>query len=239
MSNGSILPPDIQAKMKATANRGSGGVGGGARENETTARQRDLAMNPGARAGKEEEEVAEAAPEEEKIDLKVCPNVRCRKDLLAEWSFCATCGEDLVREGPGKRLGITWKEEDLHDYIFRGYVIRDVKVLGTHKVTMKSSQPQDLHEIDDYIMNGAWSKGADGSEKKVSDFYIRQVNALCQTAACIQKFDGESIGSTLVDRIKYLNERGSAFVDMLSSRVVLFNRALTEYLKRSDSLLGS
>lgn len=237
MGNGSILPPDIAAQMKNKSTRPSGGIGSGAKENVASARARELAMNPDAALKEETAEVE--APVEETPDLKVCPNLRCKKDLKDEWNFCASCGEDLVREGSAKRLGITWTEDDLHSYIFRGYVMRDVTVLGKHKITIKSSQPQDLNEIDNYIMNGTWAKNPDGTQRNVSDFYLRQINALCQTASAVQKLDGNSLGATLEDRIKYLNERGSAFVDMLSTRVVLFNRALTEHLKRSDTLSGS
>lgn len=233
--SGSVLPPDIREKMKGGSRTG-GGIGSAAPENVTSARAREVAMNPDAVNDAIEEAASAAAAEEVKPELKVCP--RCRKDLKDEWNFCSGCGEDLVREGPAKKLGIVWKETDLHDYIFKGYVVRDLMVLGKHKVTVKSSQPQDLAEIDDYIMNGDWAKNPDKTARNISDFYLRQINALCQTASSVQKFDGELIGQRLADRVKWFDERGSAFVDLVSTRVVLFNRALTDYLKKADSLSG-
>jgi hypothetical protein len=88
-------------------------------------------------------------------------------------------------------------------------------------------------------MNGDWGKKDDGSERRVSDFYLRQMNALCVTASAVTKVDGESIGDSLEKRLAWMNERGSSFVDIVSQRVTLFNQALTEFLRSEDSILGS
>ncbi|MFQ5352667.1 MAG: hypothetical protein ACE5D3_06305, partial [Candidatus Binatia bacterium] len=175
----------------------------------------------------------------EREEFKACPNHGCRSDLKDEWNYCAACGHDLLRGGPAKKIGIQFTEEDMHSYLFRGYVVCDLKILGKHKITVKSSQPKDLREIDDHIMNGDWAKNADGEERKISDFYLRQMNALCVTASAVIKVDGESIGDTLAKRLAWMDERGSAFVDLVSQRVSLFNQALTEFLKNEDAVLGS
>jgi hypothetical protein len=62
---------------------------------------------------------------------------------------------------------------------------------------------------------------------------------MCITAMAIQKIDGTSIGEDLISRVAWLEERGSAFVDILATRVTLFNRAITEYLRKEDALSGS
>lgn len=229
-----MLPPDIRAKA-AQRPSGGGGIGGGAHENAVTAKQREAAMNPDA--VREEEAAAPAAAVD--TDLKVCPNARCNKELVQDWNFCSHCGADLLRGGPEKRLGIAWSEEEMHDYIFKGYVVKDLTILGKHKITVKSSQANDMDEIDDYMMNGSWAKHSDGTPRKVSEFYLRQMNSCCVTAASVLKFNGSSIGETLAARVEYLMERGSSFVDIIGQRVVMFNQALGEHLKKADSILGS
>jgi hypothetical protein len=234
MSTGSVLPPDIREKMGNAPPRG---VGGGAAENAATAKQRDVAMNPDAKP----EVLEEPAPAEESEPevRKHCPNSSCGIGVEKGWSYCSTCGTDLLVNGFQSKLGIKLTEEDLSDYLFKGYISREVKILGKHNATMKSSQPKDLEEIDRFIMTGKWGKEEDGSDRRVSDFFMRQMNALCQTASCVMKVDGDSIGDNLEARMEWLMERGSAFVDILSQKVGWYNQALTEFLKDEDTVLGS
>jgi hypothetical protein len=242
MANGSILPPDIRAEMEKKKAPGGtavspGGIGGRARANAATAHQREVAMG---RAPEDDDAPEKPAPEqpEEKEEHR-CPNPRCSIKAEPGWFFCPNCGTDLVAEGASKRLGIELTDADVQDYLFKGYIVRDIKILGKHTATLRSSQAKDLKAIDNYIINGDWGKDEKGQEKQLSDFLLRQMNALCLTAMAVQKIDGQSIGETLKDRVAWMEERGSAFVDILAQRVTLFNRAITEYLKREDSLLGS
>ena len=241
MSNGSVVPPDIREQMESRSRRTQEevvrGVGVKAAENESTARQRELAMNPDAVMAKEvrkqlEPELKEEAPTK-------CKNSMCNAALDPTWKFCSRCGREIADKSAAAKLGITFTEEDLSDYLFKGYVVRELSLLGSHKVTLKSSQPIDMDEIDDYIMNGKWAKNKDGTERKISDFYLRQMNSMCITAASVQKMDNTSIGGTISERIEWLNERGSALVDMVSQRAVWFNQALTEFLNDKDAVLGS
>jgi hypothetical protein len=235
MANGSVLPPDIQAQVAAKRSR-VGGIGAAAQENAQTAQQRETAMG----VAPQTEEALEASVEEEtEAELTVCPNELCSAALDSEWDYCAKCGRDLVREGPAKRLGLTFTDEDVQDYIFKGFIVRDLKVLGSHTATTKSSQPSDLHEIDEFVMNGEWAKNEDGSERKISEFYMRQMNTLAFTAAAVLKFDGKAIGETLNDRMKWLMERGSHLADLLSSRVIWYNQAVTKFLEAKDTFPGS
>lgn len=187
----------------------------------------------------------ETAPPEEKVEepeheeVQVCLNDVCKVDVKPEWNFCPQCNMDLLRGGPAKKIGVEFTEDDLSDYLFKGYIVKKIKLLGKHTVMLKSSQPKDLESIDNYIMNGNWGKNADDTDRKVSDFYMRQVNAMCMTAASVAQMDGESIGESLDDRMEWLRERGSSFVDILSGRVALFNQAIVAYLKKEDTILGS
>jgi len=194
-------------------------------------------MNPDLAAEEKVESTAEKT--EPEPELGICPRLGCPQVVEKAWNYCPRCGEDLLKDDILKKLGISFTEDDLSDYLFRGYIVRDLKILGKHTMTIKSSQPQDLDEIDRVIMQGKWTKNKDGSERKVSEFYLRQMNAICVSAVSIVKIDGESIGDTIEERVKYLNERGAAFLDILSQRVTWFNRALTEYLQKEDASLGS
>lgn len=226
MAIGTMLPPDIRERVEQQHPQLSpqGRVGSAARENIRRDEEPALEAKP------------EEAPEEE---LKRCSNPSCREELDSSWYFCAKCGEDLVRGGAAKRLNLEFDETDVQDYLFKGYVVRDLKVLKKHTITVRSSQPKDLKEIDDFIMNGDWMKTKDGKERRISDFYMRQMNSLAITAASLMKMDGQPIGDTLKERMDWLTDRGSALVDLLSQRVVWFNQALTDFMKKEDSVLGS
>lgn len=229
------LPPDIQEKL-----RGDGGIGSAAVENQSSVRHRQHALSPNAPQTKDEEKEAKTpqAPASSE-DLTECPSPVCKTKLQREWMFCAKCGANLLRIGAGNQLGITLKDEDLQDYLFRGFILRDVKVLGSHTMTFKSSQPKDLREIDDYMMNGSWGKDENGRDRKVSEFYMRQLNAMCLAAAALVKFNGENVGENFTDRVSWIDERGSAFVDILSQKAALFNQAVSEFLKDQEFILGS
>jgi hypothetical protein len=242
MSNdGSGLPQDIREQMENQKPPGvpqsPGGIGGRAKGNAATAYQRNVAM--GQKDDTDEPVTAEADVPEAEETNPICPNSICNAKTAGGDNFCARCGTDLITGGAERKLGIKLTEEDLQDYIFKGYVVRDLKVLGKHKITVRSSQASDLGKIDDFIVNGEWSKDKEGNERQVSDFMLRQMNAMCLAAMAIQKFDGTSLGESLGERVAWLEEKGSALVDMFATRVTLYNRAITEYLKKEDSLLGS
>lgn len=210
-----MMPPDVRAQIERQSSRPQ-------------------------RAEEKEQLEAEVAPspedgEQPASDLIVCGNSLCKAEIKKSWLYCPSCGRDLLSSDPKKKLKIEISEDDVHDYIFRGYIVRDLKVLGKHTITVRSAQPSDSEEIDNYIMNGEWSKGPDGEKRQVSEFYMRQLNVLCLTASSIHKVDGESIGKTMAERLEWLKARGSAFVDMVSQRVVWFNQVLTEHLKKEDT----
>lgn len=239
---GSMIPPDIKNQIDKSRPRAPGGIGAGAPENALSARAREQALNPD---GVDLEDEQAPAADAEHVDYKTCPNTRCAKPLVDEWNYCSKCGADLIRGGAAKRIGITITDDDLQSYIFRGYITKELSFLGKHKITVRSSVAQDSEAVDDYLMNGSWRKkkvleeNATPEQRQISDFYFRQVQSLAVTACCVHKIDGQSIGDTMEKRIAYLQERGSAMVDMLSSRTVIFNQAVTEHLQRSDALLGS
>jgi hypothetical protein len=187
----------------------------------------------------EEPPPKEAEVEEEETDLENCPSRHCSAKLDKEWMFCARCGADLVQKNFAKKLDIDFSEDDVQDYLFKGYVMKTIKVFGKNSALMKTSQPKDLGDIDDFIMNGKWAKNDDGSDRNVTDFYFRQMNTLALAAVSVLKVNGEDIGTTVAEKVDWLNSRGSFFIDKLTLKVQLYNKAITEHLEKGDTLSGS
>lgn len=232
MANGVGLPADIVEQAKK---HGQQGIGSGAKENLHTAGQRNAAMNVSA----PEEAVEKSEPEPEVETNPKCTNEICKKPVKDDWNFCPFCKTDLLKGGAIKRLGIEFTEEDVEEYIFKGCIFKEINFLGKRKATVKTSQSEDFDAIDDYIMNGSWAKNEDGSDRTISDFYTRQMNAICMTASCLMKISGESIGDTLPDRVAWLQQKGATLVDILTMKTNLFNQAFSEHLKKEDTILGS
>lgn len=232
---GSVLPPDVRAAMEKQAGvRRGGGIGSAIPENADAARARAQAMDQ--KLDESEEEADAASEPKEDLNIKVCPN--CTKTLQDEWTFCAKCGADLIRGGAAKKLGIEWTEDDLQNYVFKGFVVREIPFLKS-TISIRSSIGADTGEIDLYLMEGSWRKDEKGKDRVISEMLVRQMQTLAITASCLHKFGGESIGNTLEERAKYLLERGAAMADMLNQRVVLFNTALNIYLRKADTFSGS
>jgi hypothetical protein len=214
-----MLPPDIQEQVAKRR-----GVGAAAPENNKK-------PAPETPAPPKPPSTDEAALE--------CKNNSCQSPLASDALYCHRCGYDQLRGDLTKKLGIDpFGEEDVQNYVFRGYVVREIKVMGKHSITVRSSQAKDLKEIDNFIMNGSWSK-TEGKERNVSEFFLRQMNALALTAMSVQKVDGQSIGATIDERVNWLEERGAAFVDLIAQKTTLFNQALVDHLKKEDSISGS
>lgn len=208
----SILPPDLREKVPT---RSAGGIGGAAMENKATAAQRAAIVDPEPESPKPEAS-EEDAKEKEREDA----------------------ADKLIGEAREK-LGVTFEEKDLEDYMFRGFVTREVPVLGRYKILVKSQQSKDHGEIDELMMTGDWAKDGEDKDRRVSDFYMTNFNAMCIAASCILKFDGESIGESLKERVAWMNEKGAALIDLLVRKTALFNNAVAAYLQKRDTLQGS
>jgi hypothetical protein len=228
--NGSLLPPDLrkQAEARPAAHRG---VGGAARENAAQSAARAQGFGE-AYAGEPAKEKAEDEQKQE-AKLEQCPG--CRIALSDEWNFCAKCGRDLVGDrDPVKWLGIKpFVTEDVEEWLFKGYIVRDLPIVGEHKIRVKSSQPKDLKEVDAYFLNGEYK------DKPLSQDLYKQLHTMATVAASVSSLDDKSIGDKLGERMAWLEERGSAFVDMVTYRVAVFNRAWTRYVEAKNRLMGS
>lgn len=226
----SLLPPDlrrhIQDRETARAHRG---VGGAAKENAVESAARAAAM--GLPAAAEPDASASAGSEAPSVtapDTRQCAG--CRAALDTEWNFCAKCGRDLVADrDPVTWLGIKpFCDEEVQEWLFRGYIVRDLTVLGTHKIRVKTSQPADAKEVDKYFLKGEYK------DEPLSQDLFRQLHMMASVAVSLYSFDDKSIGEKLGDRMTWLEGRGSPFVDMVTHRVALFNRAWTAFVQDKD-----
>jgi hypothetical protein len=210
------LPPDL---------RGRGGIGGGARENRASAISRDAALsNPPV-----EEHLSEKAPPEPETDVEhKC--TRCSTISSEEANFCHKCGKDLLLD-PMKKLGIEFTEEDLDQYLFKGYLVKEVKVVG-RSLMVRSSLPDDHKQITAYLMD-EWNN------KPVTQDFWENLRGAASISLCIVSFDGKEIGENVSERVDWMLKIGSALHDMITNKVVLFNRAITEWLSKKDTFLAS
>ena len=231
---GSLLPPDLRKQVEAREASRPGqhrGIGGAARENAGQAAARAQAFGEAASEGPVEEKAEAEKTKEPKLEQ--CPG--CRAVLESEWNFCGKCGRDLVAErDPVKWLGIAaFTDEDVQDFLFRGYIVRDLPILGKHKIRAKSSQPKDLKDVDAYFVNGEYK------DKALSQDLYKQLHTMASVATSVFSLDDKTIGEKLSEKMTWLEERGSAFVDMITYRVALFNRAWTRYLEDQNRIMGS
>jgi hypothetical protein len=230
-----MLPPDLRGRLESPSavRPPHRGIGGAAAENAThaAARARALGDPAPAPAGAE----AEASAAETKAPALPGSCASCRRPLESEWNFCAKCGRDLVIDrDPVKWLGIApFCDDDVQDYLFKGCIVRDLPILGTHKLRAKSSQPKDLKEVDTYFVNGEYK------DKALSGELYKQLHTMATVATSVFSLDDKSVGKELKERMAWLEEQGSAFVDMITLRVAGFNRAWTKYLEAQNPILGS
>jgi hypothetical protein len=97
---------------------------------------------------------------------------------------------------------------------------------------VKSSQPKDLKEVDAYFVNGEYK------DKALSQDLYKQLHTMASVAASLFSLDDKTVGEKLSEKMTWLEERGSAFVDMITYRVAVFNRAWTRYLEDQNRPLG-
>lgn len=225
----SLLPPDLrrQVDTRQVAHRG---VGGAARENAAQSAVRAQAFGETAAAAADEPVETEGKPE---AAIEKCPG--CRASLDNEWNYCAKCGRDLVSDrDPIMWLGIkSFVGDDVEEWLFKGYIVRDLPIVGDHKIRVKSSQARDLKEVDAYFLSGEYK------DKPLSQDLYKQLHTMATVATSVFSLDGKSIGDKLSDKMTWLEERGSAFVDMVTYRVAVFNRAWTRYAEAQNRLMGS
>jgi hypothetical protein len=234
----SFLPPDLRRQLAdKEAARAHRGIGGAAKENahEAAARAQAMGAAPAEPPAADRREPAAAAAATAPPATGPCAG--CRAPLDTEWNFCPKCGRDLVADSdPVKWLGIEpFVDADMEEWLFRGYLVRDLPVLGTHTIRVKTSQPTDAKVVDKYFLKGEYK------DEPISQELFQKLYKMASAAVSLFSFDGKPIGEKLEERMIFLEGKGSPFADMVTHRVALLNRAWTAFFNSKDSnrLLGS
>lgn len=188
-----------------------------------------MGVQPGQEEPKGNGTEATVREEPQKVELTECK--RCGHKADNEANYCPKCGDDLGRRTAKEMLGIELTNEDLDEYIFKGFLLKTVKCLGKN-MTMRSSLADDHRKINDFLMK-EWG------EKQVTQEFWENLKGTAAIALAIEAFDGKPIGDSVKDRVAWLLERGSAMTDLVTTKVVLYNRALTDWIQDKDLFLAS
>jgi len=207
--------------------RKSSGIGGGARENRDSAIAYESAISATSRLPEQEPPKEVRADVETKNTIEECPV--CHAKVSEENNFCAKCGRNLLTSARD-RLHLKFADEDLDQYIFRGHVSRTLKVLGRDLV-VRSSLSDDHRVISEYLIN-EWQ------DKSVTQDFWDNLRGTAAISMAIESFDGKSIGTSVEERVKWMLARGASFSDMVTNQVVLYNRAVTEWLEEKNTFLA-
>ena len=175
-----------------------------------------------------------AEPEPEaKVSEKDGPCPACELPVKAEHIFCPTCGIELGRSGVGKALGVEFSDEDISEYLFKGYMVKDIPIFKGKMATMKTLLPRESNAAEDTIM--AHFKGKDATNGQWAN-----VNALVHLSHAWVKFDGQSLGETPEARYERLESSiGVHLIDIASKKWSLFNKAVIALLEDPNVIKNS
>lgn len=161
-------------------------------------------------------------------EAEVTPCMGCAQPVSQEWIHCAYCGAFLYQGNPAKAIGIEITEEDIGEYLFKGYLVKDVELTHGKKATFKTLIPKEGYAIEDTVME--MFKDKDATQNRYSNTY-----ALVNLSYGWMRFDGQSLGDTPEKRLQHLQEAiGIHLLDIASKKWNLFNRAVTAMLEQPD-----
>ncbi len=75
--------------------------------------------------------------------------------------------------------------------------------------------------------------------KAVTNDFWENLQGTAAVSMGIMSFDGKSPGAKVGERVDWMLGLGSALHDLMTQRVVLFNRAVTEWLQEKNTFLAS
>ncbi|MHC4647266.1 MAG: hypothetical protein ACYTBJ_17385 [Planctomycetota bacterium] len=166
----------------------------------------------------------ETAPEVE----TACPS--CDGGVGELHLFCPTCGTDLNKSDMSKALGIELTEDDVSEYLFKGYLVKEVPLIRGKVALFKTLTSAEAEAVETSIMDKFKDKDATNSQWANS-------YAITSLSHGWIKFDGQSLGSTPEDRHERLNtQMGVHLIDIASKKWNMFNRAVGSLLEDPDKI---
>jgi hypothetical protein len=167
----------------------------------------------------------EEAPEETGI-----PCSSCGADVQEDHLFCSMCGLEQGRKDVIKALGVELTEEDLSEYIFKGYLVKDIPLVHGKMGTFKTLLPIEANACEDAITDRF--KDKDATNTQWTNVYAQMYLSYGWI-----KFDGNSLGETPEKRSEFIDKSiGVHLLDIASKKWSLFNRAIAALLEDPDAL---
>ena len=124
-----------------------------------------------------------------------------------------------------ERLGIEITDDDVDDYIWKGYIEKNIVIIPNKlSVTMRSLRQSDIDIINAKIEEAYTAKTMGIGIKRGQD----ALNSKLLLASSILKQNGESTGASLEDRIEYVNGLGEWILTYMIEKYNLMNLAINE-----------
>lgn len=167
----------------------------------------------------------EDVPEEDQERCSAC-------DGLVEDAhlFCPTCGLDLTRKDVASALSIKLTDDDIGEYLFKGYLVKEVPLIKGKMATFKTLTPAEANAAEEAVTK--LFKDRDATNAQLANVYAQVYLSYGWV-----KFDGASLGDTPESRKEFIdNKVGVHLVDMASKKWNLFNRAISAMLEDPDVL---
>lgn len=165
------------------------------------------------------------SPKKEEKDDK-CP--ACGESVKEEYLFCMQCGVELGRKDVAKAIGVKLTEEDVSEYFFKGYLVKEIEIAHGKKGLFKTLLPREMDELESKMMERF-------RDKDVSQAQWSNVSAITGLSYGWVKFDGVSLGETPDSRFEYLmGKMGPHVIDIASKKWTILNRSVQAMLEDPD-----
>lgn len=157
---------------------------------------------------------------------KKCP--ACGSEIDEKFSFCGMCGVELGRKDIAKTIGIKLTDEDVSEYFFKGYIVKDIEIAHGKKGLFKTLLPKEMDELESKMMERF-------KDRDVSQAQWSNISAITGLSYGWIKFDGVKFGETASERFDYLMEKmGPHVIDIASKKWTILNRAVQAMLEDPD-----
>lgn len=164
-------------------------------------------------------------PEEKKNETD-CP--ACGGGVGENQLFCGHCGVELGRKDIAKAIGIKITEDDVSEYFFKGYLVKEIEIAHGKKGIFKTLIPKEMDELETKMMERF-------KDKDVSQNQWSNLSAITGLSYGWIKFDSVKLGETADERFEYLMEKvGPHVIDIASKKWTILNRAVQAMLEDPD-----
>lgn len=166
--------------------------------------------------------------DEKKENTKKDKCSACGSEIDEQFCFCGMCGVELGRKDIAKAIGVKLTDEDVSEYFFRGYLVKEIEIAHGKKGMFKTLLPKEMDELESKMMERF-------KDKDVSQAQWANISAITGLSYGWVKFDGVSFGETAADRFEYLMDKmGPHVIDIASKKWTILNRSVQAMLEDPD-----